>query len=242
MNHRYLNPDPLVQQKLDLLKLSVGFGTYFARGVDEMPTEPGTSLTKAGYVLRDAVGRLERLAKDPTKMQPVKHADAKTLYDRMAVEMKDAAKNAARWADGEMNSARDKMAAVLSKDSSKDSIYSEIRAYCASRKADHEWPAELARLVETDRDVAVAIGTAPAFLSGISDTQKTRLTHEAMIAHSPEQAQRLMTAQGVATEAERCDKAVDGLRPAFYAESVAALTAGAVDVNADWAVPTLAAE
>ena len=242
MTNRYLNLDPLVQKHLDLLKLPIGFNTYFARNVDDKPAEPGTSLTKAGYVLRDAVGRLERLAKDPTKMEPVKHQDAKTLYDRMAKEMKDAAKNAARWADKEMNSARDNMAAVFTPDSSKSALYSEIRAYCASRKADPEFPAELARLVEADRDVAAAIGSAPAFLSGIADTRKASLMHNAMLAHSPEQAERLMTAQAVATEAERCDKAVDGLRSAFYAESVAALTAGAVDVNADWAVPSLAAE
>lgn len=66
------------------MKLPIGFNTYFARNVDNMPAEPGTSLTKVGYVLRDAVGRLERLAKDPTKMEPVKHQDAKTLYDKMA--------------------------------------------------------------------------------------------------------------------------------------------------------------
>lgn len=120
MNLRHLNPDPVVQKKLDLLKLRIGFGTYFVRGVDEISTEPGTSLTRAGYVLRNAVGYLEQLAKDPTKMQPVKHQDAKTMYDRMTVGMKAAPKNAARWAEREMNSARDNMAAVLSKDSSKD--------------------------------------------------------------------------------------------------------------------------
>lgn len=43
---------------------------------------------------------------------------------------------------------------------------------------------------------------------------------QASATHSPELAERLMTAQGIATEAEMCDKAVDGLRPAFYAESV----------------------
>ncbi|MFD1482551.1 hypothetical protein [Paracoccus nototheniae] len=242
MNPRYLNPDPLVQQRLDLLKLPVGFDSQFARGVAHMPAEPATSLTKAGHVLRDAVGRLERLANDPTKLSPVKHQDARRLYERMSHDMKESAKSAARWADREMHSARDNMAAVLSKDSSKASLYSEIRAWCASRKSDPNFPAELARLVESDIDVAVAISTAPAFLSGVSDERKSTLTKSAMLAFSPEDAERLMVAQTVAVEAERCDKAVDGLRPAFYAEGIAQLANAAVDVSADWVMPTSPAE
>lgn len=122
------------------------------------------------------------------------------------------------------------MNAVLAPEPGKAALYGEIRAHATSRKADADWPAELSRLVKTNRDVAIA--SAPGFLSGIGDDRQRDLSLAAMRAHAPAEADRLLIADQIIEEAERVESGLSKIKPAFYAEVIAAGMNTHVDVDA----------
>lgn len=153
----------------------------------------------------------------------------------MAGELRTAAKSARAWVKAEAAAAGDDMQAVLRTDPGKASIYSEIRAHAASRKNDPDWPAELAKLTKTNVDVAVAISSAPGFLSGISEERQRDLSVSAMQAFAPEAAERLLVADRVSAEADRLEHGIEGLRPAFYSQGIADQMGTRVQIDAPFA-------
>lgn len=229
---RYLTNFPAHIELLDFCRTETGFDVHFARRVADMPVAPQTSFTRAKHTLHDAIGRLERLARDATRTDAQRHDAARQLYDRAAAGVRAAAKDARAWADAEAKEAHQGMNAVLAPEPGKAALYGEIRAHAASRKADADWPAELSRLVKTNRDVAVAIASAPGFLSGIGDDRQRDLSLAAMRAHAPAEADRLLIADQIIGEAERVESGLSKIKPAFYAEVIAAGMNTHVDVEA----------
>lgn len=101
---------------------------------------------------------------------------------------------------------------------------------------------ELAKLTKTNVDVAVAISSAPGFLSGISEERQRDLSIAAMRAHAPAEADRLLVADQVREEAERVESGLSKIKPAFYAEAIAGQMNTHVDVDAPFATgPTVTA-
>lgn len=232
---RYVSQQRTHIELLDFCRTETGFDVHFARRVGDMPVAPQTSFTRAKHTLRDAIGRLERLGADQSRNDAQRHDAARQLYERAAAGVRAAAKDARAWADAEAQEAHQGMNAVLAPEPGKGALYSEIRAHAASRKADADWPAELSRLVRTNRDVAVAVANAPGFLSGIGDDRQRDLSIAAMRAHAPAEADRLLVADQVREEAERVESGLSKIKPAFYAEAIAGQMNTHVDVAAPFA-------
>ena len=130
------------------------------------------------------------------------------------------------------------MNAVLTPSFDKAGLYQEIRAHVASRQADPDF--SLSALVKSSRDASVAVASAPAFLSGISEERHRDLSVTAMMAHAPDEAERLLAAQAIAGEAERMEKGLQEIRPAFYLETIAAKMGSFVDIDAPFVAPAAA--
>jgi len=58
--------------------------------------------------------------------------------------------------------------------------------------------------------------------------------------HAPEEAERLLAAQAIAGEADRMEKGLQEIRPAFYLETIAAKIGSFVDIDAPFAAPAAA--
>lgn len=212
-----------------------------SRFVQQSPVEPQTAFVRAKYALQDGIGRLDRLGADATRTDAARHDAAKVLYDRMAGEVRNAAKTAATWAATELQAAQRGLNAVLAPSSDKAGLYAEIRAHVASRRTDPDF--SLSALVKSSRDTAVAVASAPFFLSGISEERHRDISVTAMMAHAPEEAERIVAAKAIAGEAERMEKGLQEIQPAFYVDSVAAKMGSFVDVDAPFAeAPPVAAE
>ncbi|MDD7971560.1 hypothetical protein [Roseinatronobacter alkalisoli] len=73
----------------------------------------------------------------------------------------------------------------------------------------------------------MAVGSAPCFLSGISEERHRDISVTAMMANAPE-------------EAERMEKGLQEIQSAFYVDSVAAKMGSFVDIDAPFAAPATA--
>ena len=81
------------------------------------------------------------------------------------------------------------------------------------------------------RDAWDSIGSAPGFHSGIGDDRQRDLSL-AVMRHAPAEADRLLIADQIIEEAERVESGLSKIKPAFYAEVIAAGMNTHVDVEA----------
>lgn len=217
---RYLNPNPSHVDFLNLVRLNVGFRAHFTpigddEGVDAIPR---TSAKRAEHAVANAIARLERIARDTTVTEDVRHEHAGIVLKAVQKEVREAADTIRRFGEREAAEAQKRAFAVLAADTGKASVYSEIRQIFREKAAsgDPNWPAEASRLVAANLDVAAAINAAPGFNSGLSDERHMALRLEALNAHAPEDAAAIMHNADIAKQADRMEAGLRQLQGAWY--------------------------
>lgn len=237
--NRYLNSNPAHIEFLDMARLDVGFmANFFAMKVEDVAAVPGTAATRAKYAVHETISRLERLAKDTSKTDDAKHEAAKTLFQNAKREVTQSIDIIRRYGDHEAEAAKNQAFAVLEPNPAKASVYSEIRAYCLTRRADPDFPAELSMMVRNKIDVARALKDGDGFLAGVSDARYAHLIGDALEAFAPEHIAHMNHAIAVGKEADRMENRLRKLEQAMFASALAdRATASRVDVNAPLVAP-----
>jgi hypothetical protein len=232
--NRYLNSNPAHIEFLDMARLDVGFmANFFAMKVEDVAAVPGTAATRAKFAVHEAISRLERLAKDTSKTDDAKHEAAKTLFQNVKREVAPSIDAIRRYGDHEAEAAKTQALAVLAPNPAKAAVYSEIRAYCFNRRADPDFPAELAMMVRKNVEVARALNDGFGFLAGVSDARHSHLIGDALEAFAPEHIAHMNHAIAVGNEADRMENGLRKLEQAMFASALAdRATASRVDVNA----------
>jgi hypothetical protein len=242
--NRYLNSHPAHIEFLDQTRTSVGFRVnFFAMNIQDVDAVPGTAATRAQNAITETVSRLERLTKDTSKTDDAKHEAAKALFQNAKTEVSKSINSFRKYSEREANAAKERAFDVLTPDPAKKDIYSEIRAYCASRRADADFPTELSKMVAENLDVARAINAGPGFLSGVGDDRRTRLVTDALEAFAPDDIAHMNHALDVGKEGDRMEVGLRKLEQAMFTSTLADRSSHSrVDVNAPLIAPETAAE
>jgi hypothetical protein len=237
---KYLTQNPAHTQFLDMLQTqSVGWRVEFWKFKDK-ETDPfiAASANRVKFAVKDAISRISRLADDEGKTEPMKHEASRQIYENLAKHVAKDVKEIRDWSDRESLAARDRAVAVLAPEGGKEGIYAEIRAYCASRRADPAFPAELTKLNRENIDVARALGAGPGFLSGLSDERHKSLWFDAMLQYAPEDTAAMTHAVDVGRGVDQIETGMRKLRQAAFVEPLSdRVRASYVDPNAPLAAP-----
>lgn len=138
------------------------------------------------------------------------------MTDRVAEHVAKDIAHIRTKADADAEAARDRAFATIAADPDKAAIYTEIRSYCASRRTDPAFPAELSKMVREDRDVAAALNVAPGFLAGISEERRAQLVQTAVVEFAPDDAAAMVHAVEVGREADKIEAGMRKLKIAAY--------------------------
>ncbi len=236
---RYLNQNPQHQEFLDMARLEVGYRVnFFGMDIDRIDAVPGTAATRAKYAISEGISRLERLAQSTAITTDAKHEDAKALFQNIKKEVARSVDSIRGYGNREAEAAKARAFAVLQPDATKNQVYSEIRAYCASRRTDPDFPAELSKMVSENIDVARALAAGPGFLSGVGDARHMTLVSNALEAFAPDDVAHMQQAVAISKEADRMEGGLRNLEQAFFTAALADRSAsGHVDVNAPLVAP-----
>ena len=241
---RYLTEHPTHVRFLDFARTNVGFEVeFFTMKPDAVDPAVGSAAMKAKFAIHDAIGRVSRLAGDESKTLAMRHEGGRIVMDNLSKEVSKHVQTIRDWSEREAEAAGARALAVLNPDPTKAQVYSEIRAYCASRRSDPEFPAELAELCRTDLDTARAVANAPGYLSGVNSTERhMRLKDEAVVAFAPDDVAHMRHAVAVGKEADRMQEGMKKLHATAYTKAVAdRIRSTHVDTAAPFAEPPAAA-
>ncbi len=239
MSNRYISP--VYEQTLDQMRTNSGWHLKFCHlPIEKLSASSGSAVVRAKQATVEYLNRLERIAKNTSLTADAKHSVARKQFVAIEAECKNAAAIMRKNAAADRAAAEDRIAAAFSPDHSKSAIYSEIRSYMRSKSTDSEFASKLPELVSSRKDVAVALQSAPGFLSGIeTDERYSGLVIKAYQAHCPEDYAIIDTAIDVVSEASRMEQGLAELRRASFADAVAdRAEAYAVDVNAPLVQPS----
>jgi hypothetical protein len=237
--NRYLNNHPAHVEFLDMARLPSGYRVnFFAMNIEDIDAVPATAATRAQNAIQETISRLERLAKDSSKSNDAKHEASKVLFQNVKKEVARSIESIRGYGEREAEAAKNRAFAVLEPDATKKEIYSEIRAYCASRRTDQSFPTELSKMVAENIDVARAVSAGPGFLSGVGDERRMRLITDALEKFAPDDISAMNHALAVGKEAERMEAGLNKLEQAMFTSSLADRASySRVDVNAPLIAP-----
>lgn len=208
---------------------------------EDVDTIPRTSAKRAEHAVANGIARLERIARETTVQEDVRHENAGIVFKAVAKEVREAADAIRRHGQREAAEARERAFALLAPDPAKAAIYSETRQIFRENaaKGDPNWPAEASRLATTNRDVAAALAAAPGFNSGLSDARHETLVLEALNAHAPDDMVAVIHNADIAKQADRMEAALGQLQASWYSPANASR---ATDSRVDMRAPLIPPE
>ena len=192
--------------------------------------EASAALLTAQIALRDGIGTIERLAKDPTRSDPQRHeaggkVSAKTVEtlakSKATIESRIESLHASGVAEVE---------AAFAPNLQRSHLDAEIMRYVREQAAKPEGVTKLHDLVKTNRNVAAVIYQSESFLLGLADQTHSTLRFDAAEHHVPAAYKKMTNSLAMQELPGKLDGAIANVKRGFHSQAIAAQTALRVDI------------
>lgn len=192
--------------------------------------EASAALLNAQIAVRDGIGTIERLAKDPTRTDPQRHeaggkVSGKTLEtlarSKATIESRITALHAAGAEEADR---------AFAPNLSRSHLDAQIMQFIREQAKLPEGVVKLHELVKTNRNVAAVVYQSEGFLLGLADQTHTTMRFDAIEAHVPTAYKKMVDSVAMHELPGKLADAMAKVKSSFHNAAIAAQTALRVDV------------